>query len=236
MDVAGAVLDGLGEDQVDELDNGSVARVVQQVGRLLDLGDDAVGRIAVHDLDEFLRRITAQVIGRIDGGEDRPFGGQHHFGVVAAEQPHQIVDGLEVGGVVHSDQEGLGRLHGDHLLLLEVLDWDLPGKFHAHVIRGEFRQEGDPELEAQAAELAYLVGGLLVSVDLPDGPASRRSALGHGTKGLVEKLDDGLSVGVDQAGDIRGPGITLVFFRFHPLSPDPGYWSFLSAAPGICGP
>ncbi len=50
VDVARAVLDGLGEDQVDELDDGRVARFVQQVGRLLDLGDDAVGRLAVHDL------------------------------------------------------------------------------------------------------------------------------------------------------------------------------------------
>src|SRR4030065_653085 len=64
VDVAGPVFDPPGEEEVDEGDDRGIARLVQEVPGLLDLGDEAVRGLFVHLLEELLGRAPAEVVGQ----------------------------------------------------------------------------------------------------------------------------------------------------------------------------
>ena len=122
VDIACPILDRPGEEEVDELDDRSVARLVQEVPGLLDLGDEAVRRLLVHLLEELLGRAPAEVVGQVDRRMDRLLGGKDHRPLLPAEEAAEVVHRLEIRRVVNRHDESLRRLQGNDLLFLQVLD------------------------------------------------------------------------------------------------------------------
>ena len=127
VDVGGALLDGLGDDRVHELDDGRVA-----VG-LVD-GDVAFARLLLFLVDDVLDRLVhpreprEQQVEVLDGGgrgPDAPAG--HHA---------DVVDREHVRGVGHRQQQRavVGEADGHRLVALGGLDADQVDGAHVEVV------------------------------------------------------------------------------------------------------
>ena len=152
VDVACPVLCRPGKEEVDQLDDRGVARFVQEVARLLDFGDDAVRGFLMHLLEELLGRAPAEIVGEVDRRLDRLLGRQNDGPLRPAEEPADVVHGLEIRGVVDRHDESLWRLQGNDLLLFQVLDGDDAGEINLHVVCGELLPERDAVFSAQGRQ------------------------------------------------------------------------------------
>ena len=103
VDITGIVAYSLGQHQVDQLDNRGVARIVKQVGRLLDLGDDRLRIFNIHILHDLVGMILAgHVIGGINGLEDFFLGSQQGPDSHPIQNPLQVINLLKVKRVGNS--------------------------------------------------------------------------------------------------------------------------------------
>jgi hypothetical protein len=166
MDVAGPGLDGLGDDVVDQLDDGRIAGVVEKIGGVLQFADD--GAFALFQvLDQLLGRVLAHIVGNVDDRQDRIAGGQNDLILDQSQDAGQIVELLEVGRVVHGDDVAqISRRHRcracsgarrfrwgaappgldhqrHHVVLLQKLDRHEAGERKVDVVQGKFGPEGD---------------------------------------------------------------------------------------------
>ena len=110
MNVAGAALDGVGEDQIAELDDGRFFGSLFQAGQIhfgLFAGEFegffVAGKV-FHDLVEFLDAFH-RAVELVDGFADGGFGGDHRLDVEAGHELN-VVHGEDVGGIGHRDGEG----------------------------------------------------------------------------------------------------------------------------------
>jgi len=119
VDVRGPLLDGVGQDQVDQLDDRRV------LGRLPQLGDidgvlallerfDVLVIEVLHDVLDHAGRVVVLVDGILDGGF-----GRHHRLHLEAGHELDVVDGEDVTGIRHGDGEDVARaVDGNDLVLL----------------------------------------------------------------------------------------------------------------------
>ncbi len=118
MDVRSDLLDGVGEDQIDELDDGGVFRLLCHLagifivvaGHEIDAG---VVKARHHVVEEVLVRLG--VVG-LDRGANRLLGGDDGLDVVAREEL-DVVEGKNVrrvGG--REDERRAGPVHGDDVV------------------------------------------------------------------------------------------------------------------------
>src|SRR4051812_19875303 len=119
VDVGGALLDGVEEDEVHELDDRRVG------GALLEV-DDVLVVVVVVDLDLALFEPLHHLVVRgglvgvvaLQGLLDGLLGGDNDFDVVAGEEL-DVVDGVDVRRVAHRQDEGVARaVHRNALVLL----------------------------------------------------------------------------------------------------------------------
>ncbi len=118
MDIGGLLLDGVGEDQVDQLDDrGVLGGALQRADiDILFLPDDleVLHLQVAHDVGQ--RR--ALVIELVDGGLDRALGDHDDFDVVAGHEL-DVVDGEDVGRITHRyDERGAGPVHRNDLVFM----------------------------------------------------------------------------------------------------------------------
>src|ERR1700730_7436753 len=136
VDVARALLDRVEQDQVHELDHWRILRALLDIEDvLLVLGVVDLDLVLVDPLHHLVVRGTALGVVLLQALLDRLLGGDHHLDVVAGEEL-DVVDGVDVGGVAHrQDQRGAGAVDRDALVLL------------GHVLRNELDHlEVDVEL------------------------------------------------------------------------------------------
>ena len=166
VNVAGPIANGAGEQEVHQLDDGGVAGFIQEVAGLFDLGDDAVRRLFAHFLEKFLGRVPAQVVGQVDRGLNRSLRGKDGSAVPPAEQVAEVVGGLEMGRIVDGDEGALRGFQGNHSKPFQILNGDPAGEIRVHLVRGEFRAEGDLKPGAHGFQKARFGDGLFLQKDL----------------------------------------------------------------------
>ena len=84
MNIARPVLNRLGKHQVNQLDDGCITRVIQEISCLFNFGDDRVGVFFMHPLDDLFRRSLAHVVGIINGRNNGGMGGEDHLRSIQA--------------------------------------------------------------------------------------------------------------------------------------------------------
>ena len=120
MDVGGALLDGVEEDEVDELDDRRVGGALLQV---VDVGDAALvvldgDLVLVEPLHHLVVRGALLGVVLLERLLDGLLAGDDDLDVVAGEEL-DVVDGVDVRRVAHRhDQRGAGAVHRDALVLL----------------------------------------------------------------------------------------------------------------------
>ncbi len=184
VDVGGALLDGLGDDRVHELDDGRVAVGLVDVDLLaLGLGflvDDVFDRL-VHAGEPCEQQV--EVLDGGGGGLDAPAG--HHA---------DVIDREHVGGVGHGEQQRavVGEADGQRLVALGGLDADEVDGAHVEV---EDAEVDEVQAEALGDNTCELVVAQDAALDEHDtgGPSL---VAGGGDAGL-----DGLEVGKPEIDD-----------------------------------
>jgi len=140
VDVAGALLDGVLQQGVDELDDGRVVRRVEQVFRLLaDLARDEV-EVLCGVLGERVGLARAAIVDLVDGSEDGALVRELELDLRPVEEQTEVVEWIRLQGIRRGDvhravlvpEEGhdavrLGEGDRDFLdqLLVDVLCADL---------------------------------------------------------------------------------------------------------------
>ena len=125
VDVRGPLLDGVGEDQVHQLDDRGILGRLPQLGDVdvvvpLPEGLDVLVVEVLHDVLDHAGRVVVLVDGVLDGGLRR-----HHRLHLEAGHELDVVDGEDVAGVRHGDgQDVAGAIDGDDLVLLGDLRGD----------------------------------------------------------------------------------------------------------------
>ena len=179
MDIARPVLCRPGEEKVDQFDDRGVARLVEEISRLLDLRDEAVRRLVVHLLEKLLGRAPAEVVGKVDRRMDRLLGRKDHRPLRPAEEAAEVVHRREIRGVVHRHDESLRRIEGNDLLLFQVLDGDEAREVGFHVVRGKRLPERNAVLGAQGRKQLRLGKDLLLDKEIDHPRAVRPGQLPH---------------------------------------------------------
>jgi hypothetical protein len=113
VDVARPVFRCPGEQQIDQFDDRGVARLVQQIARFFNFGQEAVRRFVAHLLEKLLGRTATEIVGQVDRGEDLILGCQHEGTIREADTAAEIVRRLEMGWIVEDDDEPLGGFERD---------------------------------------------------------------------------------------------------------------------------
>ncbi len=129
VDVGGLALDGVGEDEVDQPDDGGLLGLRLQFGHVhglivlqhLHRGVLRRGQV-VHDLFQLHGVVGAEVF--VEGADDGHVGGHHGLDVVAGEEL-EVVEGEDVGGVGHGHGQGGPEFgYGDDLVFTAVFRRD----------------------------------------------------------------------------------------------------------------
>ncbi len=124
VDVRGALLDGVDEDEVHQLDDRRVLGAALEVDRVVVLVAPADLDVGVVEALHHLFIGGAGGVVALGGLLDGLLGRDHDLDVVAGEEL-DVVDGEDVRGVAHRQDERGGRpVHRDHVVLLAHLPGD----------------------------------------------------------------------------------------------------------------
>ena len=112
VDVAGAVAHRLRQDQVDELDDGRLGLVIQDILRPFEVVCQAAQRLVVQILNDLVGRLRAGVVEAVQGADDFALAAENwlHRGfeeqadVVERLQIQRPADGHQRGAVLHADR------------------------------------------------------------------------------------------------------------------------------------
>ncbi len=209
MDIRSTALDGVGEDQVDQLDDrgvftGLFQRTDIHVVRFVHHLEIDIFQIA-HDVGQRGALVVVLVDGILDGG----LGSNHHLDVVPRHEL-DVVDREDVRGIAHGDdQGGAGAVDGNNLVFLGNFGGNQPNnglidiefgevdRGHA-VLPGEKGREffllEETELDQAGAKPAPLnllflecLGQLFVVNELIANEKFAESVAGHEKKDLLRQ-------------------------------------------------
>ena len=214
MDVGGAALDGVGQDDVDQLDHRRLLDLVLHAGEVevllvvQHLEVAAALLEVLHDLLE-LDGVGGAVVA-VDGAADGALGGDHRLDLVAGHEL-DVVHGEDVRRVDHRHGDGGAGLRDrqDRVLARDVGRDDLEHRLvHFHAIEVDGR-----DLEVLGEEVDELALGEEAQLD--QGGADAPALLALVGQGLLELLGGDLAGVEEHLAELVGGLLPGAGFRRH---------------------